>query len=535
VEVNLDQATQEKITAAVLDKSVSVGDARHHAGLSGIKLRLFLTCWIIYALHFSPYIYRELYLTMSLAEKHSIHVDDYVDLHPDLFVMPGRGSFLGHNPGASILAAIPYWFSLPLVNRIAPVRPPKPGQNISEQYNTPYPDRLQFYQKVRARGLDVHLGAAAAITAVFFMAPLTALSVVVIFVLLRRLRFPFRIALWLALLYAFGTPMFFRTATISLNLLVALLGVFAFALVWSPDASREREPLRYILAGLIVGYTIVTDYTGIILVFGLGGLALLLQLQEKPFWPALKRCLWLVAGTIPPGLFMLGWQWYCYGSPWTPAQLVMPKKFFMGYPSARGVGWPLPEALWGLLFDPLYGLFVFAPIFVLILYHFVLLRRKQNLVPGRVAAFAWFVLAGTWIFCSCIHYVLRFQWMDGFRYMIPVVPFLFLLLADVLVRIPRWLTFLVAFAAVFETWCLSMVRENPMESILRVVLHGFELPSLTTLANAAPQYFPFLSQGVSPTPLFVVTGVLIWAIWSVPAPGKPLLEWREAEFDMRRR
>lgn len=509
---------------AVLEQSVAVAETSSLPRYSsrGVKVRLFLTCWVIYMLHFSPYVYRELYLTLSIAEKHTIRVDEYVDLHPDLFFMPGRGGFLGHNPGTSILSAVPYWLSLPLVNRVAPVRPPKQGEQVSADYDNPYSDRQEFYRKVRERGLDKHLGAAAAITACFFMAPLTALSAVVMFSLLRRMRFSSGLALGMALLYAFGTPVFFRTATISLNLLVAVLGLFAFALLWWPDARPDRERMRYFAAGLVAGYTVVVDYTGAITIAALGLLALVLQNQQRQFWPAVKRCLWFIAGTIGPIAFMLFWQWYCYGNPWLPAQYHMPKQFFMGYPSERGFGWPLPAALWGLLFDPLYGLLVFTPMFALVLYHFVLIRRRQNLVPRSIAACTWVLFTGLWVFCSCIHYTLRFQWQDGIRYMVPVVPFLFLLLADVLAKIPRGFTYLVAMAAVAETWCLAMVRENPLESVARVLLHGFELPWLTTLTRTAHQYFPALAGGASPLPLFVLFGIVIWGIWAVRDPVTPL-------------
>jgi len=231
-----------------------------------------------------------------------------------------------------------------------------------------------------------------------------------------------------------------------------------------------------------------------------------------------------LAGAIGPILFLLFWQWYCYGNPWLPVQFHQPKKYYLGYQTDRGFGWPIPAALWGLMFDPLYGLLVFSPILVLALYHFVYLRRRANFVPGRVAAFAWTFLIALWVFCSCIEYTVRWQWQDGVRYMIPAVPFLFLLLADVLVQIPRALSYLVVLGAVAETWCLAMVRENPLESITRVLLHGFELPWLTTLSKAAPQYFPLLAEGTSPVALFLLCGVVIWGIWRVRGP------WRSGGF-----
>ncbi len=512
--------------AVIREKRVSVPEPASWHGHSsrGMKIRLFLTCWLIYCIHFSPYVYRELYLTMSLAEKHTVHVDDYVDLHSDLFVMPGRGSFVGTNPGASLLAAVPYWLSLPLVSRLAPVRPPQPGQTVSAIYRESHTDRVAFYQKVRERGLDVHLGAAAMITSCFFMAPFTALGVVVMFWLFEQLGFSLPRSLWLALLFAFGTPVFFRTATLSLNLVVALLGLFSLALIWWPGGSRpEREPLRYFAAGFLAGWAVLTDYTGVVTVSFLGLLALALQLEKKTLWAALRGSLWFLAGAVLPVAFLLFWQWYCYGNPWLPVQYHMPKKYYTGYRTDRGFGWPpLPGALWGLLFDPLYGLLVFSPIFTLALYHFALMRRRVNRVPTRVAAFVWTFSIAMWVFCSCIEYTLRWQWQDGVRYLVPAVPFLFLLVAEVLVRMPRALAYLFTVAAVVEMWCLTMVRENPLESIARVLLRGFELPWLTTLVKAAPQYFPELSGGASPLALFLLTGVVIWGIWRLRNPWRPL-------------
>ena len=484
-----------------------------------IAVRLFLTCWILYALHFTPYVYRELYLSMSLAEKHSVHVDEYVDLHPDLFEIAGRGTYMGGNPGASILAAIPYALLLPIVNRVAPIHP------TIQEAQAPRGQRFvyfKFLEKVRARGLDRRIGGAAAITSCFFMAPLSALSVVMMFALLLRFRFSMGHALGMALLYGFGTPIFFRTATLSLNLLVALLGLFAFGLLWWPSEQQPRfERLRYWGAGVLAGWALLTDYSGVVTVSILGLFALALQLRSKSFWSALKGSLWFLAGALGPILFLLYWQWYCYGNPWLPAQFHQPKVYYMGYRTDRGFGWPMPRALWALLFDPLYGLLVFAPILAVALYQFVLLRRGTNRIPARVAAFAWMFFLALWLFCSCIEYTLRFQWMDGVRYMVPAVPFLFLLVADALNSFPRVLTYLAASAAIVETWCLAIVRENPWGSITQVFSHGLSLPWLTAVSQAAPQYARALSSETLPVALYVVCGLIIWGIWRRGRPSSP--------------
>ncbi len=489
----------------------------------GISIRLFLTCWLIYLLHFSPFVSRELYLTISLAEKHSVRVDEYVDLHSDLFFLPGRGGFMGGNPGISILSAAPYWLALPVVNRVAPVHPPRPGEKVSAEYAEQRSNRRAFYQKVRERGLDMHLGLAAAVTSVFFMAPLAAASVWLIFRLLEYFRFSQKTSLWLSLLYALGTPIFFRATPLSPNLGVTVFGLASFAVLCIPwDFWAERQAMRLFAAGFLAGWAVLIDYSGVVTVGALGLFALALQMKDKSFWTAFRRSLWFLAGAAGPIAFLFYYQWYCYGNPWLPAQFHQPKINYLGYASARGVGWPLPAAMWGLLFDPLYGLLVFAPIFALALYHAVLILRRKNRVPTLVACFCWVFSLVLWFFFSCIEYTVRHQWQDGFRYMAPAVPFLFLLVADVVAQMPRALAYFAAFAAVLETWCLSMVREDPLDSILRVLFKGFELPWLTTLVKTAHQYVPWLAEGASPLALFLVFCLLIWGIWSVRDPWRAL-------------
>ena len=78
--------------------------------------RLFLTVFLIYAAHFASNVVRETYLAMSLGERMSVRVDEYLGLHPDLFEIPERGSYINNNPGASILGALPYAAARPAIS-----------------------------------------------------------------------------------------------------------------------------------------------------------------------------------------------------------------------------------------------------------------------------------------------------------------------------------------------------------------------------------------------------------------------------------
>jgi hypothetical protein len=493
--------------------------------IRGFEWRIFITLWLIYLLHASPFVTREQYLTMALVEDHSVRVDKYADLHPDLITIPGRGTYLGNNPGISLLAAIPYAVVYPAVRRIAPVRPAPPGEEVKAETKELRPMRLAFYKKVRQRGLDVRLAVVALFTAGFFMAPLTAAAAVLMFRLLLRLGHSAGQAAGLALLFGLGTPMFFRAATMNQNLLVALLGVAALALVWWPwEAQTLGKPARFFLAGLLGGWAVVSDYTGVITLMIVGLFVFAQELDGGTVIGALRGTLWAVVGGAIPGVFMLLWQQICFGSPWYPAQFYLPKQVVAGYPSTYGFGRPLPEALWGLLFDPLYGLLVFAPVFGLALYHPVVRLRGRSRLPSRVVWFTWIFTVALWVFCSCIHYTVRHQWQDGVRYIVPAVPFLFLLVAEVLREVPRIVVALAALAAIGETWCLSMVRENPLDSMVKVLLRGFELPWLTTLVKTASQYYPPLADGASPAGLLLLAGIAIAILWRLPDPGRHLAE-----------
>ena len=238
------------------------------------------------------------------------------------------------------------------------------------------------------------------------------------------------------------------------------------------------------------------------------GAVVFVRALEQRFAAALGGTLWFVLGAVGPVALLLYYQWYCFGDPWLPAQFHMPKKVFAGYPSERGFGWPLPEALWGLLFHPQYGLLVFAPVFALALYHPVLVLKKRNRVPGRAALFAWLFFAALYVFCSMIHYTIRHQWQDGVRYIVPALPLLFLLVADVLSRMRRWVLLLITVLAVGESWALAMVRESPLESLRRVLAEGPQFPWLTTLEKTGGTFFPALTDSASPLAQWLPWGVV---------------------------
>src|SRR4030095_6887391 len=282
----------------------------------GIAVRLFLTCWFIYGLHFATNSVREIYPALSLGDHLSFDVSEYEGLHPDIFALPGHGVFINNNPGASIVGAVPYLLARPVLDRL--VERSKQARATTTQppdtYASPYPMAQEFYRRARERGLDVKFGLAAGVIQAFAMAPLSALSVVVMFYVLLNLQSSRRIAVWLSLLYAFATPVFFRTGQLNQNLLLGHCAFFAFVLLWRPwDTSEGQRAPNYFLAGLLCGWTVVLDYSGIVVLAGLSGYGWARRSVLPPRARS-RNDIWQFAlGVGVCAVLLMAYQWSSFG------------------------------------------------------------------------------------------------------------------------------------------------------------------------------------------------------------------------------
>ena len=66
---------------------------------SGVRLRLFFTCWIVFVLHFATDFVREHYLVISMVEDHTYALDKYYGLHVDIFQNPPSAKVQGAHHG----------------------------------------------------------------------------------------------------------------------------------------------------------------------------------------------------------------------------------------------------------------------------------------------------------------------------------------------------------------------------------------------------------------------------------------------------
>ena len=472
-----------------------------------LGVRLFLTAWLVYAAHVATNTVREIYPALSMGDHFSFRVDEYANLHPDLFEKPGYGWHINSNPGASMLAAIPYALARPVIDRVvARVNAHRAGQQ-PPPYNSPWPMARAFYQASWRLGLDVKFGLAAIVIQAFCMAPFSAAGVLAMFLLLRHLFHSDRVALWLSLLYAFGTPAFFRAGYLNQNMLLGHAVFIGFLALWHPAPTPFwTVARRNFAAGFTGGLAVLLDYTGVVMLACLAAYALWRRRRTS-------TAAWFAAGAAIPLALLMFYQWQSFGNPILPAQHWIQVKWVeVGY---KGLSLPMPDLLRANLLDYRYGLFVSCPM-LLLAAAAPFLRRPR--LSGAAMAMLLGAPAALWLFSSSVSYA-RLQFNSGVRYMAPAVPFLFVAAAMVLMRIPRRAAWFLAVAAVAQAWSMAMYRDvergfGVLDSMLHVFLGGFQLPLLTVLSRIGGSQAEYFWPAASPLPLFALVGCLLFGIWS---------------------
>ena len=293
-----------------------------------MRLRLFFTCWILFSMHFATDFVREHYLVVTIAEQGSFDLSEYLGLHPDIFRntadTPHGGVHHGANPGISMLAAVPYAILRPVVDvAVRKVLDQRAStDSVEAVYDDPRPLRVEFYRSAYSRGLDIRFGLVGIITLLLCMAPLSALGVVGVHRILEGAGLRPRLALGLALLYAFGTPVLFRTAYLNQNLAIGIVGILAFLLLWDPGSQfKIGETQRVLLAGALAGFGFLCDYSGA-LTLGILGLYVLARASDSGDRKTMLRHGALFAlGALPAIGLLWFYQWAAFGHPFFPPSI----------------------------------------------------------------------------------------------------------------------------------------------------------------------------------------------------------------------
>jgi hypothetical protein len=480
--------------------------------LGSLDGKLVLTVWLVYSLFATTNVARETYLALALAERGSIRVDEYRGLHPDMFEIPGRGWYINNNPGASVLGALPYLVARPALGALYRWKPSLLAPKPAAGYDDPRPNRTRFMNAARARGLDVKLGLAAVIIAVGLMAPLGALAAWVMAGFLRNRGVPERSSIALALLYALGTPILFRSAFLNQNALLAhcLLGAYVLLAGWRPRATGAPvSPAGLAGMGALLGFGLLADYSAapLLLVFGLWVLARHLRFGTAA---VVRAGAWFAAGALPMIGLLLAYQWAAFGSPWFPAQRYMPATRF------SVIGWngfflPTGELLLGNLFDLRYGLFVFCPLLAAALAAPFVRREASDPDASQLRGIL-AVSLGLYLFSSANQFA-NLQWNTGVRYLVPLVPLLFLAALPVLRAAPALLRYVLIGASLVISLAVSMTRESVSDALALVFTQGPTLPVFLVLEKMASGYPALQFGALGPLVAFGGAALMLVLLW----------------------
>lgn len=194
------------------------------------------------------------------------------------------------------------------------------------------------------------------------------------------------------LILLFCTPLFAYGLLLFSHALVAaaLFGAWYFL----------HEERRELLAGALIGIAVAAEYT-----MAIPAAVLIAPLLRE------KRVLKVIAGGAPFAIALAAYHTAAFGSPLANpyAFSKLPEYRELATGGFLGIRVPNPLTLLKLLFDPTYGLFVFAPVLAL-----GVMAKRWTLLAAPVAILIIYAGYPYW----------HGGWNVGPRYLVPVIPFL---------------------------------------------------------------------------------------------------------------
>ena len=425
-------------------------DPAQAAALARVRVPLVLGIMLLACYSFFFYTYANwnintrLALTHAIVDRHTLAIDDYQQLK-------GAGTmdkayFNGHYycdkaVGASFLGVPAYWLFRELAGT-------SPHSIIAD-----------------VRGVLGNHVISIATTAL----P-SAIAGVLFFFLLGYITPLLAPRIWLTLAYGLGTIAFPYATMFFGHQTAAAFGFIAFFLLFRMRHKRWSH-WGALGAGVLVGYSLITDFLSLVVALGLfcyAGVTLWQQREGslvRRLLPLAPFCL----GVLAPLPLQLWYNWACFGNPLASGyQYEVLSQFSKGMSQGlMGITWPKLDALFQLTFGPQRGIFHDSPwlLFTIPGAYLMLRRRKQPTSPKPAPVpdapstagtdlFTRFRLEG-WLSIGIVVLTLLlnsgyYLWWGGAcygaRFAIVVLPFMALLAFFAIYRAPKAFMILAAFS-----------------------------------------------------------------------------------------
>jgi len=317
--------------------------------------------------------------------------------------------------------------------------------------------------------------------------------------------------LWLIVVYALGTLMFFYSTRLFSHAL-NIIFLFGSFLILATVRSKKTESKWVFLAGLANGLALFMDYLTLpsTLVIGIYGLFVV---PKQSIWKYLM-------GSIIPVIALLLYQTITFGHPFA-----MPQSFMTGdnkevFEGSMGLAFPSLTIMWKLLFSVYRGFFVYMPIMICSAYLLIRLLLNVN-HPNHIA---WVVIASVAIAQLFFNSAMPNFWNGGYifgpRYLIPVIPFMIIPLAEAYRYLPAWLIGLTGVISILINWAgvQYIVSQTAYGALFSFLLSGPTTQSYQFIET----YFHTMAGWdvpISPIGGFILLGLIIWGTWRILGSG----------------
>jgi hypothetical protein len=347
-------------------------------------------------------------MVVAIVEDRTFQIDRYVDNTVD-YAKVGDHYYSDKAPGAAFLG-VPIYAGLKLVLDTPVV------SNLSHWLTT----NSAFDATMRRDGSGVseqkvRFAVAQVTLAIALAAVPSAILGVLMYGLLGQILPQVWPRLGVVLAYGLLTPAFAYAGALYGHQLSAALLFGAFYLLFT--GRKKLTPKRLFLVGLLLGYSVVTEYPAVPIV----GLLFLYALYVLYGRGERQSIIWVVAGGALVGVGLIAYNNAVFGSPlnfgyqYSELWQEQHQAGFMSLVAPRG------EALWGITFSAFRGLFVLSPWLLLILPGLVLWWRSG------LWRSEWMVLCISSI-TMILFNISSIMWWGGFsigpRYLLPVLPFM---------------------------------------------------------------------------------------------------------------
>jgi hypothetical protein len=381
--------------------------------------------------------------------------------------------------------------------------------------------RIERWLGVDSSAPSVWLKNLHALTILLCALPGAALSTLLYFAFRREGVTP-RSSMLLAGAFAFGSLCLPYSGLFMSHQLCALLVFSAWYLV-----SRRNLRLGDVFwAGMLVGYANFSDLLTSVVTLWLG-VYLIARRSERPYW---------IAYAMGPCAAMLGLFIYgrlAYGTG-TQVPNFGNTPFYQKHLLLGQFDWPDFRRLYWITYQPMRGLIACCPEFVLCLFAPLSLLLRRNTVKGRLDLLVILPILAAYV----LFYLTFYGWTGGYsvgpRYLIPILPLLWMFVLQPFQHWPILSGFAIALSIIYMLAITSVcaidpsgndnrppTSNDPVESDLILFLHGkvTDVPNSETLGAlvGVPEHyliFPFL------LPVVVYFGIAL-AIRPIPAQISP--------------